>query len=235
MDAAARPAWERLGRLLATRRAQLDPRYRIRKVFAEESGLNYGLVRDIELAVRDSYKATTIAAVERAYAWGPGSIERVLAGGDPTPLDTALLPTAALPAIAFAAEGATADTNTTSTLTLGAGPARRPPRWFASEVERRGADITTIVANVAVLREIAGHFGYTLGDLLIQAGLATTEDLFLAEPEARRERNFLAEFDAHAERILADPQLTRGQRKDVERTYRQLRKDIEKLTGPPKD
>lgn len=85
MDAQTRPAWERLGRLLIEWRARLDPRYTRRKDFAAEVGLNYGLVRDIETAQRDTFTAATIVAIERAYQLAPGSIEEALAGGELTP------------------------------------------------------------------------------------------------------------------------------------------------------
>ncbi len=82
MDAQSRPAWERLGRLLIERRARLNPRYAIRKVFAEEASLNLGLIRDIETAQRDTFTPASIAAVERAYQLAPGAIEKALAGGE---------------------------------------------------------------------------------------------------------------------------------------------------------
>lgn len=234
MNAAARPKWERLGRLLETRRAQLDPRYRVRKIFVSESGLNYGLIRDIETAARDNYKDPTISAIELAYRWQEGSIKQVLAGGDPVPLDTARSPAGTLPPLGMSAAGTVGGPEPGGTLTLDTEPPRRLPRWLATEAERRDMDLAAIVASVADLRELAGHFGYTLAELLLEAGIATADDLCLPDPDQERKRKLLAEFNARAAQILADPQLTRGQRKDLQRSYEQLRDDLEKNAGPPK-
>lgn len=80
------PDWARLGRLLTQRRGQLGSEYLNRQKFCQITGLNERLVSDLENARRDGYRPATKAAVEQAYQWASGSIEKVLAGGDPTPL-----------------------------------------------------------------------------------------------------------------------------------------------------
>ena len=88
--------WARLGKLLIQRRAQLDPRYMNRRLFADDRGLDYRLVADIERARRQNFEESTLAAIEVAYAWAPDSILRVLADGDPMPLpDEPAVPAAA--------------------------------------------------------------------------------------------------------------------------------------------
>lgn len=79
-------AWTRLGQMLVQRRIELAPRYRERTVFAEDVGIKWRLLHDIERAKRDSFSAETLAAVEVAYRWQAGSVARVLAGGDPVPI-----------------------------------------------------------------------------------------------------------------------------------------------------
>ena len=79
-------AWRRLGALLVQRRIELAPRYRQRTAFAEDVGIKWRLLYDIERAKRDSFTPETLAAIEVAYRWQPGSVARVLAGGDPVPL-----------------------------------------------------------------------------------------------------------------------------------------------------
>lgn len=71
-------AWERLGRLLVSRRVQLDPGYRNRQKFVAATGLHERLVSDLENARRYSYRDTTIHAVEGAYGLAPGSIRQAL-------------------------------------------------------------------------------------------------------------------------------------------------------------
>lgn len=81
-------AWARLGDLLAARRVHIDPRYRHLKVFVDEVGLdgiNLKLLSEIENAKRDNYRPATLALIEHAYQWEPGSIRAVLEGGDPVP------------------------------------------------------------------------------------------------------------------------------------------------------
>jgi hypothetical protein len=100
VNAQTRPAWERLGRLLIERRARLNPRYATRKVFASETQLNLGLVRDIETAQRASFTPATIAKLEQAYQLAPGAIGRALAGGE---LEEA--PPGGLPSLTVQAQG----------------------------------------------------------------------------------------------------------------------------------
>lgn len=75
--------WQRLAALLSDRRTRLDPQYKSRLKFAADTGLNERLIADLENARRSSYRSTTLGAVETAYRWAPGSIDRVLEGGDP--------------------------------------------------------------------------------------------------------------------------------------------------------
>lgn len=75
--------WQRLAALLSDRRTRIDPKYKSRLKFAADTGLNERLISDLENARRSSFRSTTLGAVETAYRWAPGSIERVLEGGDP--------------------------------------------------------------------------------------------------------------------------------------------------------
>jgi hypothetical protein len=77
------PEWDRLGKMLEQRRAELNPRWRDLTVFAEERGLNWRLAWDIEKNRRTSYRSVTLTAIEVSYGWQPGSIARVLEGGEP--------------------------------------------------------------------------------------------------------------------------------------------------------
>jgi hypothetical protein len=87
MTTAPQGTRKRLGELLVQRRIELNPRWRKRTVFAEDHGLNWRLLYDIERARRDSFSDETLAAIEVAYRWRKGSIAAVIAGGDPVPLD----------------------------------------------------------------------------------------------------------------------------------------------------
>lgn len=78
--------WKQLGEQLVRRRIELDPRYANRRLFADERGVNYRTVSDVERGRRDNYEDATITALEVAYAVKPGSVSHALAGGELEPL-----------------------------------------------------------------------------------------------------------------------------------------------------
>ena len=75
-------AWQRLATKLIERRASLRPDWSERTIFARDTGLSYRSISDLETARRDNYKPSWLVKVEGAYQWGPGSIQRILSGGD---------------------------------------------------------------------------------------------------------------------------------------------------------
>lgn len=50
------------------------------------SGLSIRTLNNIENARRTSYDGSTVALLERGLQWEPGSVEAILAGGEPTPV-----------------------------------------------------------------------------------------------------------------------------------------------------
>src|SRR5215470_3968857 len=89
MNPYPRDAWRRLGRMLERRRGELGYGFRQRARFARERGagtISVKTISRLENGERDSYPESTIGAAEGMYCWAPGSIECVLAGGEPTPL-----------------------------------------------------------------------------------------------------------------------------------------------------
>ena len=79
-------ARKRLGEMLIQARVEMDLRYRNRALFARERNLNERLIQDAETGYRGGFRSATKFAIERAYGWEAGSIDRVLAGGEPVPL-----------------------------------------------------------------------------------------------------------------------------------------------------
>lgn len=75
-------SWARAGEMLAQRRVELDPRYRNKRTFAAERGVNWRLVYDIENAKRTNYEPDTLRAIEVAYGLAPGNLDRILAAGE---------------------------------------------------------------------------------------------------------------------------------------------------------
>jgi hypothetical protein len=89
MESYPRDAWERVGRLLERRRGELGYGFRQRARFAGERGagtISVKTISRLENGERASYPQSTIGAAEAMYLWAPGSIECVLAGGEPTPI-----------------------------------------------------------------------------------------------------------------------------------------------------
>ena len=82
-DQGDKTAQKRLGRLLRQARVEKALKYKDRALFARETGLNIRLIQDIETGYRPTFRDDTKLALEMAYGWQPGSIDRVLDGGDP--------------------------------------------------------------------------------------------------------------------------------------------------------
>jgi hypothetical protein len=76
------PTRQRLGAMLIQRRVSLDSRYRNRRIFAGEAGLDYRLIYDIEEARRANFGASTLAAIEGAYRLRHGAIASAMEGGE---------------------------------------------------------------------------------------------------------------------------------------------------------
>lgn len=78
--------WQRLAQLVVRRRGALG----LTQVEVAQRGpLSLDRVQAIEGMRSTRYRAGTIAALERALEWRHGSVEAILAGGDPTPIEGA--------------------------------------------------------------------------------------------------------------------------------------------------
>ena len=78
-------AWTRLGQLLVERRIDLNPRYKNRRTFCEERGVDYKVVSDIETTKRTNFGRDTIAHLEVGYEVKAGGIQAVLDGAEVLP------------------------------------------------------------------------------------------------------------------------------------------------------
>jgi transcriptional regulator with XRE-family HTH domain len=72
--------WERLGAAVVARRVELG--MLTREQLVEKSGMSRRLLSDIENGRRTSYDPATLARVEQALQWLPGTVDRILAEGD---------------------------------------------------------------------------------------------------------------------------------------------------------
>lgn len=75
--------WRRLADYVVRRRAQLGL---TQSQLAQAGPLSIDRVQSVEGAKRESYRISTLVALERALQWEPGSIDLILAGGSPTPV-----------------------------------------------------------------------------------------------------------------------------------------------------
>jgi transcriptional regulator with XRE-family HTH domain len=72
--------WKLLAEYAARRRAELG----LSQIEVAQRGpLSLDRVQSIEGAKRKSYRLGTLLALERALNWGAGSVEAILAGGEP--------------------------------------------------------------------------------------------------------------------------------------------------------
>lgn len=77
--------WERLATVVARERMRLG--YRSLPAFAAASGLSARTLDSIEHYRKTSYDPATLSALESALGWRTGSVERVLRGLDPEPIE----------------------------------------------------------------------------------------------------------------------------------------------------
>lgn len=75
-------AWERLARYIVARRVALG--YKRRPPFADALGISLRTLGDIETGRRERYDPATVAALENTLGWTTGSVQRIIAGGEPT-------------------------------------------------------------------------------------------------------------------------------------------------------
>lgn len=75
--------WKRLADAVVRRRAKLGRLTQAQ--IAHRSGISLDRIQAIEGAKSDRYRRVTLMALEQALEWEPGSIDEILAGGDPTP------------------------------------------------------------------------------------------------------------------------------------------------------
>ena len=76
--------WHRLGQLVTARRVALGYRRREDLTTAFD-GVSQRTLGDIETARKAGYHRNTLATLEHALQWAPGSIQAILTGGEPTP------------------------------------------------------------------------------------------------------------------------------------------------------
>jgi transcriptional regulator with XRE-family HTH domain len=75
--------WRRLADAVVARRVEMG--MRTRQALAEALQMSARNLGDIEKARRTSYDPATLARLEQVLRWEPGSVDAVLAGGDPKP------------------------------------------------------------------------------------------------------------------------------------------------------
>jgi hypothetical protein len=73
--------WQRLGEEVERRRGQLG--YGSRHAFAEATQFAEKTLGDVENARRETYSPVTLARLERALRWPPGTVDAILAGDSP--------------------------------------------------------------------------------------------------------------------------------------------------------
>ena len=77
--------WQALAQAVIERRVELG--FRTREAFAAETGLSSRLLGDLERATRDNFDRVTLARLEQALEWAPGTARHILTK-DETPVDS---------------------------------------------------------------------------------------------------------------------------------------------------
>ncbi|MFC4063054.1 hypothetical protein ACFOWE_32650 [Planomonospora corallina] len=145
---------ERLARLMTERRDELGLYW---NDVAERAGLTKEGLRTVRGGL-GTMRPPTKRGIETALQWVRGSVDRILEGGEPVPLEAG---TAAAPVLPPAPPAPPA------AVTGGGTPGAY------------GADAGVLRAHLDVLREAARRTGRTLGDMLVEGGHASPADLVL--------------------------------------------------------
>lgn len=77
---ASKQDWERLGNYVTRRRNELGL---TQSQVQARGGPSVATVRNIELAVKGSYRDSALFSLERVLGWPAGAVNRILAGGEP--------------------------------------------------------------------------------------------------------------------------------------------------------
>lgn len=170
MDTYSSEAWGRLGRMLERRRGELGYGFRQRSRFARERGggmISVKTISRLENGERASYPESTIGTVEAMYQWSAGSVERVLAGGEPGALLLALAP----------------DRNPITAEFASPTPGERMASWIYVRMKQHGYGDDVIhdfldaeglprePSTVAAVRRIANVTGATAAEVLALLGV----------------------------------------------------------------
>lgn len=70
--------WQRLGKRVTVERGRY---WRSRNAFARAAGISPRLLGDVEKGRRTNYSDATLAAIEAALGWEPGTCLRIVQGG----------------------------------------------------------------------------------------------------------------------------------------------------------
>ena len=75
------PRWQRLGEIIVERRLALGW---TQVKFSIAAGVSTMVISDMENGRRADYQIATLVKVQNALGWATGSIQDILAGGNPT-------------------------------------------------------------------------------------------------------------------------------------------------------
>ncbi|MFI6910151.1 helix-turn-helix domain-containing protein [Nonomuraea sp. NPDC050394] len=169
---------------------------------AETAGVDVKTIYNLESGSRWP-QAGTRAAIEKALHMQPGQLQRVSEERATDPVLTVVRPVAAVETV---------------------------KRWFAAELDRRGLGAVELVAPLDTLRAMADANRMTLGELLVESGLANAEEL-MVRPASGAGSGPVEEFRREFERIKASPFLSRSERRALEEQYQEIMKSRGESSG----
>jgi hypothetical protein len=190
--------------MLERRRGELGYGFRQRARFARERGgamISVKTISRLENGERASYPESTVGTVEAMYQWSPGSIERVLTGGEPNALLLAPAP----------------DRNPITTAYASPTPGERIASWVYVRMKQRGYRDDVIhdfldaeglprePSTVSAVRRIADATGATAAEVLALLGVEDIGSRRFPPSRLEGEDKALAE---HAATWAPTPQTT---------------------------
>lgn len=200
----------RLAQLMDERRVQLGLTW---NQVADRASLTKEGLRTVRQGTRKIMPLTKWG-IELALHWQSGSVDSVLDRGDPTPLPAG--------DVKDSTDGPDAEV-------ARAGSAPAP--WIATALDGEESSAEDLRPAIDLLRKLGERSGYTLGETLLESGLAAAADLAVRRSVAAPGDTPEERYQAQVRQIMDDPNLSRGEKRDMIGSLKKLREALG-LTQP---
>ncbi|MGW4422616.1 hypothetical protein [Streptosporangium sp. NPDC004631] len=175
---------------------------------ATASGITTEALRTIRTG-SGGMRPLTKRGIEIALLWEQGSVDAILNGGDPTPLPA----------------GHSQDSRPAEPAVVSAGVSTPAP-WIATALVTEGVSTEDFRPIIEVLRELGRRSGYTLGETLVEAGLAAASELAVRRSAPSPGHTSVERHEAQVKWIMDNPDFSGGEKADMVASLKKLREAL---------